>query len=222
MALAHALRFAEFLALFIAAPFLMRAAMFDYGVPLFWALAPAVALFAALVFFDRTFDWRAALLQPMEKGTLRSILIPFALGVPLVLLAVSVFLPDHLFNLPRERTKLWAKMLLLYPFTSVLAQELIYRAVFFQRYATLFPSPFVMIVMSAAAFALSHVVFRNELAVGLSLLGGLLFAWRYQATRSFTAVWIEHTLWGWLLFTCGLGIYFLPNAKNPAWAQSAG
>lgn len=207
----------EFAALFIAAPLLMRVAMFEHGVPLFWALFPVAAIIGALVYFDDTFDWRAPLLQPMQAGTLRSILLPFALGIPVVLAAIWLILPDHLFNLPRERTKLWAKMLLLYPFTSVLAQELIFRVFFFHRYASLFPTALAMILVSAAVFAFSHVIFRNDLALSLTLAGGLLFSWRYWKTGSFAAVWIEHTLWGWLLFTCGLGIYFFANSKNPMW-----
>lgn len=207
----------ECAALFIAAPLVMRVAMFDHGVPLFWALFPVAAIVGALVYFDGTFNLRAAFLKPMPVGTLRTILIPFAVGVPIVLAAVAWLLPDHLFNLPRERTKLWSKMLVLYPFTSVLAQEVIFRVFFFHRYAALFPSALAMIVVSAAAFAFSHVIFRNDLALLLTFAGGLLFSWRYWKTGSFTAVWIEHTLWGWLLFTCGLGIYFLANSKNPMW-----
>lgn len=203
--------------LFVAAPFCMRVAMFDYGVPLFWALGPVLVIVGALVAFDKSFDWRTALLKPMPETTLRSILVPFAIGVPVVLLAIWIVMPDHLFNLPRERTKLWAKMLLLYPFTSVLAQELIFRVFFFHRYAPLFTRSSVMIAASALVFALSHVIFRNQIALALTLAGGVLFAWRYWRTGSFQAVWIEHTLWGWLLFTSGLGIYFFANAKNPAW-----
>lgn len=207
----------EFAILFLAAPLAMRVAVFDHGVPLFWALIPVALILAALALYDRSFPWRTSLLTPMPSGTLRSILVPFALGTPLVLLAIAWVMPDHLFNLPRTRTKLWAKMLLLYPFTSVLAQELIFRVVFFHRYRPLFPSAAALVVASAAVFALSHVIFRNHLALAITFAGGLLFAWRYLKTGSFLAVWIEHTLWGWLLFTSGLGIYFFANAKNPMW-----
>lgn len=203
--------------LFIAAPLLMRVAMFGHGVPLFWALLPVTAIIGALIYTDDTFDWRSALLRPLPQGTVRTIVVPFALGAPLVLAAIWMILPDHLFNLPRERTKLWAKMLVLYPFTSVLAQELIFRVFFFHRYKALFPSVTAMIGASAAAFAFSHIIFRNDLAVALTLAGGLLFSWRYWRTQSFAAVWLEHTLWGWLLFTSGLGIYFFANSKNPMW-----
>jgi hypothetical protein len=42
----------------------------------------------------------------------------------------------------------------------------------------------------------------------------MLLAYRYEATRSFWAVWIEHTLWGWLVFTIGLGGYFFTGVSN--------
>ena len=180
----------ECAALFIAAPLAMRVAMFDHGVPLFWALFPVAAVIGALVYFDGTFDWRSAFLKPMPEGTLRAILVPFAFGAPLVLAAIWWLLPDHLFNLPRERTRLWAKMLVLYPFTSVLAQEVIFRAFFFHRYRALFPSAVAMIAASAAAFAFSHVIFRNDLALWLTFAGGLLCSWRYWRSVSFTAGWI--------------------------------
>ena len=57
-----------------------------------------------------------------------------------------------------------------YPVVSVYPQGILYRAFFFQRYATLFPGKWPMIVASAAAFALLHIIFRNSLAV--ALIGG--------------------------------------------------
>lgn len=203
--------------LFLAAPVLMRAAMYDHKVPLFFALLPAAMVIAWLIWRDESFDLKRALGGAMPVGTLKRILVPFAIGVPIVIGAIALFLPDHLFNLPRERTKLWAKMLVLYPVTSVIAQEAVYRVFFFHRYAALFPRRWPMNAASAAAFAISHVVFRNWIALAVTLIAGLLLAWRYDRTRSFKAVWLEHTLWGWLLFTCGLGVYFLSGSKNPAW-----
>lgn len=214
---ARELRALECAVLFLAFPILMRSAMFEYGVPLFWALVPGALVVGAIIFADKSFDARAAFLRAVPPGTWRTMLVPFAIGVPIVIGLIALLLPDHLFNLPRTRTKLWAKMLALYPFTSVLAQEAVYRVFFFHRYAGLFSKPWLMIAASAIVFALSHIVFRNWIAVVLSLAAGVLFAWRYHATRSFVAVWAEHTLWGWLLFTCGLGVYFLTGSKNPAW-----
>ncbi len=47
--------------------------------------------------------------------------------------------------------------------------------------------------------------------------GGMQFARRSYKTKSFWAVWFEHTLWGWLIFTVGLGDYFFTGVRNPAW-----
>jgi hypothetical protein len=46
---------------------------------------------------------------------------------------------------------------------------------------------------------------------------GALFAWRYAMTRSFWAVFIEHTLWGALVFTVGLGRYFFTGVGVLTW-----
>ena len=47
----------------------------------------------------------------------------------------------------------------------------------------------------------------------LSGLLGLLLAYRYTETRSVWAAWIEHTLYGWLVFTVGLGLYFFTGVS---------
>ena len=95
-----------------------------------------------------------------------------------------------------------------YPVLSVYPQGLLYRAFFFERYATLFPDKWAMIVASAAAFAFLHIIFRNSLAVALTFAGGILFAARYAETGSLATSSFEHALYGCWLFTVGLGQYF--------------
>jgi membrane protease YdiL (CAAX protease family) len=65
------------------------------------------------------------------------------------------------------------------------------------------------ILASAAAFGLAHLVLWNPLAVGLSALGGWMFASTYLRTRSLPAVCWEHALYGVALFTIGFGRYFV-------------
>ena len=79
------------------------------------------------------------------------------------------------------------------------------------------PNRWVLIAANALAFGFGHILFRNWIAIGGTLAGGALFAWRYERTRSFWAVWAEHTLWGWLVFTVGLGVFFFTGVKNPSW-----
>jgi len=99
---------------------------------------------------------------------------------------------------------------------SVYPQGLLYRAFFFERYASLFPGKWVMVLASALAFAFLHIIFRNWLAVGLTFLGGLLFAMRYAETGSLATSSFEHALYGCWLFTVGLGQYFYHGAVASA------
>jgi CAAX protease family protein len=48
----------------------------------------------------------------------------------------------------------------------------------------------------------------------MSFIGGLIFAYRFARTRSFFAVWLEHALYGDLIFTIGLGRFFFTGVAN--------
>jgi uncharacterized protein len=102
--------------------------------------------------------------------------------------------------------------MLLYPPLSVYPQGIIYRAFLMHHYQPLFPSPdgssWAIILASAVAFAIMHLVFRNPLAVVLTFVGGLLFAYRYRQTGSLFLSSFEHTLYGCFIFTIGRGSYF--------------
>jgi membrane protease YdiL (CAAX protease family) len=66
----------------------------------------------------------------------------------------------------------------------------------------------VSLLISALIFAWMHLIFRNPLAVILTLVGGWFFAQTYARTRSLRLVCLEHALYGNLIFTIGLGEYF--------------
>ncbi len=139
--------------------------------------------------------------------------LPMILGIFLVSavalwLAVHIFAPELLFNLIKTHPRLWALIMVLYPVLSVYPQGILYRSFLMHRYAEFFPSRLGLILASAVAFAFMHLIFRNPLAIGLTFLGGLLFAWRYDATSSLLTSSLEHTLYGCWLFTLGLGNYF--------------
>ncbi len=207
----------EFAVVYIALPVLMRTAVFDYRVPLFYALPPVLAAFLAFLHFDRSYSLKKELARRPGLSTLGSILLTFVLGSLVVAALVAAIIPDRLFALASERPGLWAKIMTLYPFTSVLPQEFAYRVFFFHRYGVLFRSRWSLILANGLVFGFGHILFRNWIAVGGTFLIGLLLAWRYERTRSFWAVYFEHVLWGWLVFTVGLGVYFFTGIKNPAW-----
>lgn len=158
--------------------------------------------------FDRRDLWRASAV----RGQLRSILGLWAAACIVAVAGVAVFLPGDLFSMPREEPVVWAIVAVGYPVLSVYPQELIFRSFLFRRYAPVFGSGAGMILASAAAFGFAHIIFGNLFAVLATTVGGVLFAWRYARSRSLLAVSIEHGLYGFLLFTVGLGRFVYHGA----------
>lgn len=113
--------------------------------------------------------------------------------------------PDYFLGFPIENTRFWLLIMVFYPLIGATLQETIFRGFFFHRYGGLFPNRWVLLVVNAVSFALFHLIYWNAVALALSFVGGLLFAWRYLRTGSLLAVAIEHGLWGDLLFTIGIG-----------------
>lgn len=196
----------EFLALFVALPLAYRYSPVRVpALPLLW-LVSAYAGWHLLrdPQFSRAQFWDAA---PLARQ-LWTILPIFAAGALLLWLGVRHYAPELQWSLVRQKPGFWAVVMLAYPVFSVYPQGILYRAFFFERYAPLFPGKWTMIVVSAAAFAFLHIIFRNSLAVALTFAGGLLFATRYAETGSLATSNFEHALYGCWLFTVGLGQFF--------------
>jgi membrane protease YdiL (CAAX protease family) len=197
---------AEFVLLFIALPLAYRFSPLQAPpLPLLW-LVSAYALGQLLrdPRFRRAQLWNAAKLP----ACLGVILIFFTISALALWLAVRRFAPQLQWSLVREHPLFWMLVMVAYPVLSVYPQGLLYRAFFFQRYTSLFPSKWTMIFASAAAFAFLHIIFHNWVAVSLTFAGGLLFALRYAETASLAASSFEHALYGCWLFTVGLGPFF--------------
>jgi membrane protease YdiL (CAAX protease family) len=196
-------------AIFIFAPVLMMHVIYSWRVPVWAALAPVLIGLAAYLLADRTFSLKREFAVGFGRREAMSILALFLIGGGVVTAYVAEFMPERFLSLPRERPHVWSRVLIAYPFLSVLVQEFVYRTYFFHRYGPLFgTSRWAMIVASGVAFGFAHIIFKNWVAVVGTTLTGLLFAWRYERTRSLAAVWVEHTLWGWMVFTVGLGGFF--------------
>ena len=123
-------------------------------------------------------------------------------------IAVYFLAPQLLFSLIRRSPLLWVLIFLLYPLLSVYPQEFLYRAFFFHRYQPLFGRGLGMLLASTLAFGFVHIIFRNWLSVGLSLIGGFLFSLTYQSSGSLLLACLDHAIFGNFLFTIGLGQFF--------------
>ena len=200
----------EFLTLFVAVP-----VAFFFGVSVLPMIPTLLAFTGAIFIFlllDPTFD-RSRLwagpggLRAVRSELPRIVLTFVGFGAALTVL-VMLNLPERFLEFPRERPRIWAMVMVLYPVFSVYPQEVVWRAFLHHRYRQLMPTTTATILTSALAFGLMHIVFRNWIAVVLCVWGGVLFARTYERTRSTLAVVIEHALYGCLVFTIGLGWYF--------------
>ncbi|MFD1883749.1 CPBP family intramembrane glutamic endopeptidase [Paracoccus pacificus] len=195
---------AEFVCLFVLTPVVI--AVFMPPRAMFLALF-AFSL-AGLVLLWRTggFDWRGLL-----RGWRR---IPWGkvAAVGLIVLVsgwiiLSINRPQNLFSFlltdPARMLLVWA----FYPFLSALPQELIFRVLFFHRYAALFPQRRPAILVNAAIFSLAHLMYWSPIVAVLTFLGGIVFA-RGYLERGFPTAWLMHAVAGNVLFAVGMGVYF--------------
>jgi membrane protease YdiL (CAAX protease family) len=98
--------------------------------------------------------------------------------------------------------------LFFYPILSVYPQGIIYRGFLFHRYQDLFPDHRLLILASALVFGYGHIIYDQPATVGLTMAGGLFFAWTYSRTGSLILAGAEHALYGDFIFAAGLWRYF--------------
>ncbi len=205
----------EMLAFFVMTPIAVYAVLFSYRVPLFGLLVPVFIFFILLLTLDRSFSWREMLGTGIRLRDWMSIVSIFAVAGPAIALFGYNDRPESFLRFPRYAFDTWIMVMILYPLISVTTQEIMYRVFFFHRYSPLFGGdPQAGIVLNAVLFSFSHIVFQNVTTLVISFLGGLLFAWRYQTSRSYWALVLEHALYGNLIFTVGLGRYFYTGVSN--------
>jgi uncharacterized protein len=210
------------LLIFAGGPILLSYLVYQRHVPLFIVLPFLLAGFLTLLVRQRSQGWRADLARAPTWHDVFSILGLFLVfGGALTLFAHQRY-PESFLAFPRFATPLWLLVMVLYPLVSVTTQELLYRVLFFHRYAAAMNgASSLAILVNAALFASMHAIlfayhgspFHWE-AVAISFVGGLLFAYRFTRTRSFLAVVLEHGLYGDLIFTIGLGRFFFTGAAN--------
>jgi len=157
------------------------------------------------------FRWRSLL----EGGVAADwpFVLVFSLGTALISAAMVLWLVPHRFlAFPQEMPGLWVKVMFLYPLLSVLAQELFFRVLFFERYGQLFPGAPLAIAANGVCFGLAHAFLANWPAVVLTTVGGVVFAWAYVERRSFALACVLHAVAGQIIFTVGLGLFFYHGA----------
>ena len=167
-------------------------------------------LIMLILYNDPDFHLETLLSMKIGKDILYNMVNRFLISGAMLVALGAALIPSLLFAFPREHPLLWALGALSYPLLSVLPQEIIYRAFFFHRYKLLFPGKTLLIFANILAFSFVHIVYFNPIAVALTIIGGYFFSKTYINTGSFMITSIEHSFYGFLLFTIGLGTaYFM-------------
>lgn len=200
-----AARAAELVALYVVIPLLLRWRVVP--LPRIAVLALVTAGCLAALWRDRGFDRRQLALGDV-RGSLRPLAARAALAAGAVLALVLLLCPAELLALPRRWPERWVALVVLYPFLSAWPQEVVFRVWFFHRYEGLL-GPRAALAVNALLFGFLHVVYPNAVAPLLSIPAGLLLALTWRRARRIGPVWLEHVAYGLVLFTLGLGGYFL-------------
>ncbi len=210
-------RLIEFLLIYVVAPVVMAVVLpANWMFPALFAITIAgILLLAATPGFrwrDLLCGWRSAF-SPANLALMLAFALVTATASCMILRATR---PEALFSLIHHRPLLLAMILALYPWLSALPQEIIYRVLFFRRYAGLMPGPRAAILINAALFSFAHLMYWSWVVAILTFAGGIIFAWAYEIRRSFVLAFLLHAIAGWVLFAFGMGLYFYAgNAVRP-------
>ena len=113
-----------------------------------------------------------------------------------------------LFSFPKNNFRLWVLVMFIYPFFSVIPQEIIYRVYFYHRYKKLFGGNLSLLtLLNLFFFSFAHIVFNNPHAILITAIASPIFSYLY-IKESFLTCALVHSLGGQILFTFGLGKYF--------------
>lgn len=205
----------EIVLLFVVTPLAMHRYVHGQGTPLFVALLPVLGLASAALWADPTFRLRVEFRRGISWGNALTILAVFLLLGGAIATWMHDNKPEWFLEFPKNRWERYKEIMLLYPLASVAAQELVYRTYYFHRYGPLFGRQvWLAVLINGLLFGWAHVVVGSPFAVLATIAGGTLLATRYAVTRSYWAVFVEHTLWGWFVFTVGLGRFFFTGVPN--------
>lgn len=199
---------------FVAMPLVLAYSVLALRVSLLLMLLPVLAGLLVYLAWDPNFRLRREFSRGFALRELVAIAALFLIVGGAVTTFMWLFRPWEFLSFPTYNPRLWAVVMIIYPLLSALPQELAYRSFFFHRYGPLFGNRrWLAIAVDGVLFGFAHVSFGNGVSVLLSTMLGLVLAWRYTRTRSIFAVWLEHALYGQLVFTVGLGRYFFTGVS---------
>jgi membrane protease YdiL (CAAX protease family) len=156
-----------------------------------------------ILYFDKTFSFTSL----RKKVDWKFIIIFSLIFLSLSFFYVILVDKDLLFIFPKTNFELWLLVILIYPFLSVIPQEIVYRVFFFQRYFPNERSFYFLTLLNMIVFSYGHIVFNNVHAILITAIVSPIFTYAYLKKSFFTCI-VLHALGGQIIFTLGLGKYF--------------
>ena len=199
--MANPLKKLEFFFIFLIIPSTIF--FLDSSIIIFLTLYLVSIFSLVILYFDKTFLFTSLKKKIDWKFVIIFSVIFFFLGFFYVLLVDK----NLLFIFPKTNFKLWLIVIFIYPFLSVIPQELVYRVFFFQRYFPNINRFYFPVFLNLVVFAYGHLVFSNMHAIIITAIVSPIFTYAYLKKSFWTCV-ILHTLGGQIIFTLGLGKYF--------------
>ncbi|MEJ6710238.1 MAG: CPBP family intramembrane metalloprotease [Amylibacter sp.] len=196
------LRWAELIVLYIAVPFVL--AMFLPPSALYPVLGTGAIVGTVLLHFTVGFRWRD-LIGPVR------ILETLALGIVtfgVASLLCWLILPERLWYFLIHAPKIMIWIAFLYPLIQVVPQELVYRALFFERYSHLFSGQKQAVLVNAGLFSFGHLMYWHPVVWTATFIGSFMFSYAYLRPRGFLQACALHGIAGVAIFASGLGWLF--------------
>ncbi len=199
--MANPIRKFEFFFIF----FILPSAIFflDSSIIVFLTLYLVFTLSIVILYFDKSFSFTSL----RKKVDWKFIIIFSLIFLSLSFFYVILVDKDLLFIFPKTNFELWLLVILIYPFLSVIPQEIVYRVFFFQRYFPNERSFYFLTLLNMIVFSYGHIVFNNVHAILITAIVSPIFTYAYLKKSFFTCI-VLHALGGQIIFTLGLGKYF--------------
>ena len=199
--MADTLKKLEFFFIFFVLPSIIY--FLDSTIIVFVALYLVFILSLVFLYLDKAFLF----LSLKKKIDWRFIAIFTVLFICLGFIYILLIDKSSLFILPKTDFKLWVIVMFVYPFLSVIPQEIIYRVFFFQRYFPKKDNLYFLILVNLIVFSYGHLVFNNVHAILITAIVSPILTFAYLK-KSFLTCVVLHSLGGQIIFTLGLGKYF--------------
>lgn len=195
-------KFIELLLLFVIVPtfLVLQVVTWVKVLLVLLAIVYVVILSVKLNFFQTKIEFEI----PQKNFWIRFFIIS------LIIFTAGFFLVKNidatlLFKIVKTKPLLWLMILFVYSFLSVIPQELLYRGYFFKRYGNVFSNKLLLNIFNVFCFSYCHLFLKNYLVLIITAIGGLFFVYTYNKDKNILAVIVEHSVYGNLIFTLGLG-----------------